>query len=135
MTSAPIRVPCPAGACTCDYDRVVADTTADQRVLLLTREQEKRLVARLEQVSTLPDLRHVCERIEAQLGVVVTVAPGAREVRTARGIDIQLRPLPGLCRKTQKTIPAAIRRCLEANPQIVYALLDADSLFGDSAHE
>lgn len=113
----------------------MADATADQRVLLLTREQEKRLVARLEQVSTLPDLRHVCERIEAQLGVVVTVAPGAREVRTARGIDIQLQPLPGLCRKTQKTIPAAIRRCLEANPQIVYALLDADSLFGDSAHE
>lgn len=135
MTMSPIRVPCPAGACTCDYDRVLADTTFDQRVLLLTREQEKRLVSRLEQVLTLPDLWHVCERIEAQLGVVVTVAPGAREVRTARGIDIQLQPRPGLCRKTQKTIPAAIRRCLETNPQIVYALLDADSLFGDSPND
>ena len=135
MTGSPIRVPCPAGACTCDYDRVVADTTADQRVLLLTREQEKRLVSRLEQVSTLPDLRHVCERIEAQLGVVVTIAPGAREVRTARGIDIQQQPRAGLCRKTQKTIPAAIRRCLEANPPIVYALLDADSQFGANAND
>ena len=132
MTAPPLRVPCPAGACTCDYERLVADDTADQRVLLLTREQEKRLVARLEQVSSLADLKHVCGRIEAQLGVVVTIAPGAREVRTARGIDIQLQARPGLCRKAHKSIPAAIRRCFETNPEIVYALLDADSLFGDA---
>lgn len=130
MTAVPLRVPCPAGACTCGYEQVLADTQGDQRVLLLTREQEKKLVQRLEAVTSLPDLRHVCGRIDAQLGVVVSIEPGALEVRTARGFDIRLTPRPGLCQKTHQTIPAAIRRCMEASPEIMFALLDETSLFG-----
>lgn len=130
LVAAPARVPCPAGACTCEHERLVDDCTADRRVLLLTREEEKRLVARIERVSTLPELLQLCGRIEAQLGVVVQITPSVRGVRTARGIDIQLQERPGLCRKTHKAIPAAIRRCFEAHPDIVYALLDSASLFG-----
>lgn len=131
MLAPPVRVPCPAGACTCEHERLLSDPTADRRVLLLTREEEKRLVARIERVSTLPELWQLRDRIEAQLGVVVDITPSVRGVRTARGIDIQLQARPGLCRKTHKAIPAAIRRCFETHPEIVYALLDAASLFGD----
>jgi hypothetical protein len=47
-----------------------------------------------------------------------------------RGISIQLAERPGLCKKTRLAIPAAIRRCLDQNPDIVYALLDTHGLLG-----
>jgi hypothetical protein len=52
------------------------------------------------------------------------------EVRTVRGLNIVLAEQQGLCRKTRQTIPAAIRKCLERNPAITYAILDAEGLFG-----
>jgi hypothetical protein len=51
-------------------------------------------------------------------------------VRTVRGLQIQLEERPGLCKKIKQSIPAAIRRCLEKNPDIVYAILDEHDLLG-----
>ena len=64
------------------------------------------------------------------LGIVLTIAPGPNEVRTARGFIIEVADLPGLCRKTRQSIPAAVRRCMDQHAEIAYAVLDEDSLFG-----
>jgi hypothetical protein len=98
--------------------------------LRLTREEEKKLIARIENISTYAELRHIEERMQAQLGIVLQITPSIHEVRTVRGFSIQLVERPGLCKKIRQTIPAAVRRCLEKNPAIVYALLDAGELFG-----
>jgi hypothetical protein len=37
-----------------------------------------------------------------------------------------------MCRKTRSAIPAAIRRGLEKNPEIAYALLNAHDLLRDA---
>ncbi len=124
----PIRQACPPGACVCDRDRLFADPRADFRILRLTREEEKRLVARLESLRDLEDLRAMQGRMHAQLGIVVTITPSANEVRTSRGIQIQLESQPGLCRKTRAAIPAAIRRAFDSRPEIVYALLNERDL-------
>jgi len=124
----PIRQECPPGACECDRERLLADPAADVRVLKLTREEEKRLVARLENITSLEDLRAMQGRIEAQLGIVVRITPSDNEVRTSRGIAIQLDAQPGLCRKTRASIPAAIRRGFDNTPEIVYALLNERDL-------
>ena len=122
-TPAPMRSPCPPGACDCGRDLLVEMSDADLRILLLTREQEKVLLARLETLKDLADLR----RYE-QLGIRVDISPGFHEVRTMLGIDIQIEKIPGLCRKTRKSIPAAIRRGLSNNPQIAFELLNAHDL-------
>ena len=126
----PIRQECPPGACECDRERLLADPQADTRVLMLTKEEEKKLVARLENLTDLDELRKFEARMQAQLGIVIRVEPGTREVRTARGISIEVEARPGLCRKTRQTIPAAIRRSFEKNPEIVYALLNSRDLLG-----
>ena len=126
----PIRTECPPGACVCDRDALLQDPQADARVLLLTREEEKRLLQRLEQITSLADLRRLQDRMEQQLGIRLTIAPGPNEVRTMRGIRIEVEGPPGLCRKTRQSIPAAIRRALERRPEIAYRLLDAHDLFG-----
>ncbi len=131
--SFPIRQECPPGACTCERDALLADPQADVRVLRLTRDEEKRLVQRLETLESLADLRRVEGLLQAQLGIVLRLTPSARGVRTARGIAIELEATPGLCRKTRQTLPAAIRRSFERHPQIVYALLDAEGLGGTSS--
>jgi hypothetical protein len=46
-----------------------------------------------------------------------------------RGIHIEIDELPGMCRKTRQSIPAAIRRSMEKRPEIAYRLLDAHDLF------
>lgn len=124
----PIRQECPPGACVCDRDRLLANPAADLRVLRLTREEEKRLVARLENITSLDDLRAMQGRIQAQLGIVIHITPSENEVRTSRGISIQLEELPGLCRKTRASLPAAIRRGFDNRPEIVYALLNERDL-------
>ena len=124
----PIRQECPPGACVCDRDRLLADPASDLRVLRLTKEEEKRLVARLENLSSLQDLRAMQGRIQAQLGIVIHIVPSDNEVRTSRGISIQLEELPGLCRKTRASLPAAIRRGFDNQPEIVYALLNERDL-------
>lgn len=132
-----LRNPCPPGACQCDRDRLLADPGSDKRVLALTRDEEKRLLARLEAVSTLPELKRMMERMHQLLGIQLQIAPGPNEVRTTRGFQIQIADRPGLCRKTRQAIPAAIRRCLENHPDVGYAILDEHGLFAgsdDGAH-
>ncbi|MFJ2287706.1 hypothetical protein ACIOUF_15275 [Pseudomonas iridis] len=127
-TPAPMRSPCPPGACDCGRDLLVEMSDADLRILLLTREQEKVLLARLETLKDLADLRHLQNRMYEQLGIRVDISPGFHEVRTMLGIDIQIEKIPGLCRKTRRSIPAAIRRGLSNNPQIAFELLNAHDL-------
>ncbi|CAB3707509.1 MULTISPECIES: hypothetical protein [Achromobacter] len=124
----PIRQECPPGACLCDRDRLLADPAADVRILRLTKEEEKRLVARLENIRSLEDLRAMQGRIQDQLGIVIVITPSDNEVRTSRGISIQLEEAPGLCRKTRTALPAAIRRGFDNTPEIVYALLNERDL-------
>ncbi|WP_151636120.1 hypothetical protein [Noviherbaspirillum aerium] len=126
----PIRTECPPGACSCEREILLSDPNADLRVLRLTREEEKRLVARIENISSYADLRHIEKRMAEQLGIVLQIAPGAREVRTVRGLSIQLSEQRGLCRKIRQSIPAAVRRCLEKNPDIVFAILNEHDLLG-----
>lgn len=126
----PIRKECPPGACICDREALLGDAQGDLRILRLTNEEEKRLVGRLETLSSLADLRKMEERMYAQLGIVLTITPSIHEVRTMRGFNIELKPQRGLCRKTRQTIPAAIRRSFEQHPEIAFAILDAQDLLG-----
>lgn len=131
-TSVPLRSPCPPGACNCGRDPLLETPGADLRILRLTREEEKILLARLEKLKDLADLEHLQKRMYEQLGIRVEVAPGFNEVRTMRGIAIQIDELPGLCRKTRAAIPAAIRRGLENHPEIAFELLNAHDLLRDA---
>jgi hypothetical protein len=127
-TSLPIRQPCPPGACDCGRDPLLEIPGADLRILRLTRTEEKNLLERLENLQSLADLERLQSRMFEQLGIRVQIAPGFNEVRTMRGIGISLDELPGLCRKTRQSIPAAIRRALEKRPEIAYELLNANDL-------
>lgn len=102
------------------------------RILFLTRQEEKRLLERLENLQSLADLQRVQQRMFEQLGIRVELAPGFNEVRTMRGIGITVEELPGLCRKTRASIPAAIRRSLEKRPEIAFELLNANDLLRDA---
>ncbi|WP_342245701.1 hypothetical protein [Pseudomonas sp. OTU5201] len=133
MTSSlPTRQPCPPGACNCGREELLENPGADVRILLLTRQEEKRLLERLEKIQSLADLEHLQRRLFEQLGVRLHIAPGYNEVRSMRGIDIRIDELPGLCRKTRQSIPAAIRRGLELHPEIAWRLLDAHDLLRDA---
>lgn len=132
MNSPPLlRQPCPPGACDCGREQLLEQPGSDARILLLTRNEEKRLLERLEHLQSLADLEKLQQRMQAQLGIRVHVAPGHNEVRSMRGIKIEIDEHPGLCRKTRQAIPSAIRRGLENNPQIAYDLLNANDLFRD----
>lgn len=133
MTTLPsIRQPCPPGACICERGPLLDTPGADIRILLLTRNEEKRLLDRLENLQSLSDLERLQQKMYEQLGLRVAIAPGFNEVRTMRGIAITVGELPGLCRKTRQAIPAAIRRGLEKNPEIAYQLLNANDLLRDA---
>lgn len=131
--TAPIRIrqECPPGACICERETLLCDPQGDMRILRLTREEEARLVARLENIADYADLQYMQQRMYVQLGMVVRIVSSVYEVRTVRGLSIQVEARPGLCRKTRQAIPTALRRCFERNPQIVYDLLDAQGLFGE----
>ncbi|RMO77010.1 hypothetical protein ALQ35_01417 [Pseudomonas fluorescens] len=124
-----IRQPCPPGVCVCDREQLLQAPDADLRVLSLTRQEEKKLIERLEDLKSLQDLEHMQQRMYELLGIRVHVAPGHTEVKSMRGILITLDELPGMCRKTRQAIPAAIRRGMEKRPEIAYRLLDAHDLF------
>lgn len=126
----PLRKECPPGACDCARAQLLDDPQADARILRLTKEEERRLLDRIAQISSLEELRHVQSLMQAQLGVVLCITPNSREVRTVRGFHIQLKQQPGLCKKTRQSVPAAIRRCLERHPHIAYAILNAHDLLG-----
>jgi len=129
-TAVPIRTECPPGACDCRRELLLDDPGADRRILMLTQHEEKRLVARLEAVQTLEELRRMQERMRTQLGIVITITPSDNEVRTVQGIHIELSDQPGLCRKTRAAIPAAIRRCMKTHAQIAFDLLNERDLLG-----
>lgn len=124
-----IRQPCPPGACVCDREQLLQAPGADLRILNLTRQEEKKLLDRLEHLKSLQDLECMQQLMYQQLGIRVHIAPGHTEVKSMRGIQIVIDELPGLCRKTRQSIPAAIRRGLENQPEIAYRLLDAHDLF------
>ncbi|AVK07787.1 MULTISPECIES: hypothetical protein [Pseudomonas aeruginosa group] len=129
--SPPLRQPCPPGACVCERERLEAPGS-DRRILLLTRQEEQRLLARLEVLRSLDDLQRLLRRMEDQLGIRLRIAPAFGEVRSMRGIRMHFEEQPGLCRKTRQAIPAAIRRGLEKRPEIAYALLNAHDLLRDA---
>ncbi|HCT07113.1 hypothetical protein [Pseudomonas sp. BIGb0164] len=124
-----IRQPCPPGACDCQREQLLEAPGTDQRILQLTRQEEKKLLDRLEDLKSLQDLERMQQLMYQQLGIRVHVAPGHTEVKSMRGIQIIIDDLPGLCRKTRQSIPAAIRRGMEKRPEIAYRLLDAHDLF------
>ncbi|MDN4060901.1 hypothetical protein QPK31_22040 [Massilia sp. YIM B02769] len=126
----PVRVECPPGACSCDYERVLADPQADHRPLAIDRKQEQNLIARIERVDSYADLQHVQALIRKNVGAELRIEPGPNEVRTVRGIIVVLEEKPGLCRKVRQSVPAAVRRLLQERPEIAYAILDAHDLFG-----
>ena len=126
----PIRTECPPGACNCGRGALLQNPDSDLRVLRLTREDEKRLLHRLENLSSLNDLHRVEERIAQQLGIRLSIHTSPNIVRTLRGITILVHEQPGLCRKTRQAIPAAIKRSLEERPEIAYEILDVGGLFG-----
>jgi hypothetical protein len=128
----PIRTECPPGACNCGRDALLQNPDGDLRVLRLTREDEKRLVQRLENLSSLNDLRRMEERMEQQVGIRLSISSSPNEVRTLRGIVILVHEQPGLCRKTRQAIPAAIKRSLELHPEIAYDILNVGGLFEGS---
>lgn len=127
-----IRPSCPPGACDCGRDQLLNSPGADLRILRLTRQEEKRLLDRLENLESLADLEHMQGRLYEQLGIRLSVTPGFNEVRSMRGIGIYIEALPGMCRKTRQSIPAAIRRGLEKHPEIAYGLLNARDLLRDA---
>lgn len=128
--SFPIRQECPPGACDCGRDALLQAPAGDLRVLRLTREEEKKLIAHIDTIASYADLQKMEQRMQQQLGVTLRIEPRSSEVRSVLGLSVQLLACPGLCAKTRKTVPAAIRRCLEKNPRIIYAILDAHDLFG-----
>ena len=130
-SSASLRSPCPPGACICEREQLLATPGTDLRILNLTRQAEKVLIERLENLKSFDDLEHMQRRMHEQLGIEVLIDPGVTEVRTMRGIAIHLAEQPGLCRKTRQAIPAAIRRALEKRPEIAWKLLDGHGLLSD----
>ncbi|OON63247.1 hypothetical protein B0920_07565 [Massilia sp. KIM] len=126
----PIRTECPPGACVCERERLMADPQGDHRPLMITRQQEQKLIERIERVDSYADLLHVQALIERNIGAALRIAPGPNEVRTVRGILIVLDEKPGLCKKLRQSVPAAVRRRLAERPEIAWAILDAHDLFG-----
>lgn len=128
MHQPPLRKECPPGACSCRREELFETPDRDMRILLLTREEEKRLVARIEELDSLSGLRRIAGRMQEQLGIVLRIDPAGAQVRTVRGLSITLDEQPGLCRKTRQAIPAAVRRCLDRHPEIVFELLNERDL-------
>lgn len=127
----PVRTECPPGACVCDRDALLQSPDAGAaKVLRLTREEEKRLVQRLENLQSLAELRRIEARLEEQLGIRLTITVSPNEVRTLRGIAILVHEQRGLCRKTRQALPAAIRKGMEQRPEIAFELLNEGGLFG-----
>lgn len=130
----PIRKECPPGACVCGRDALLDAWErggADIRVLRLTREEEKRLIEKIQAMTTYEDLGRIKQRLQELLGIELTITPSERGVSTVMGLSIKLAEQPGLCRKTHEALPAAVRRCLREHPEIVYALLNSRDLLGN----
>jgi len=130
QVSRPLRTECPPGSCVCERDRLLGEPGADLRPLLLTRMEEQKLIDRIESIASYEELKRLQDKIRTNLGVELKITPSPNEVRTLRGIVILLEDRPGLCKKVRQSIPAAVRKALERHPEITYAILDANDLFG-----
>lgn len=130
QVSFPLRTECPPGACVCERERLLAEPDADLRPLRLTRMEEQKLIDRIECIASYEELKRLQDKIRTNLGVELKITPSPNEVRTLRGIVILLEDRPGLCKKVRQSIPAAVRKALERHPEITYAILDANDLFG-----
>jgi hypothetical protein len=126
----PIRTECPPGACVCEREILLAEPDADLRPLRLTRTEEQKLLERIDAVTSYDQLRRLQERIRANLGVELKIAPRPNEVRTVKHILVVLEDRPGLCRKVRQSVPAAVRAVLDRHPEIAWAILDSHDLFG-----
>jgi hypothetical protein len=115
----------------CERERLLADPHGDYRPLRITRQEEQRLLARIERISSFEELKHVQELIRAHVGAELRIAPGPNEVKTVRGIVIVLEDRPGVCKKLRQSVAAAVRRCLDQHPDITFALLNAHDLLGE----
>ncbi len=129
MMTIPLRQACPQGACDCRREILLEDPAGDRRVLMLNKQEEKRLLVRIEAIHSLADLRHMQAKLLQLLGITLYIAPGPNEVRTVRGFIIRVEAQIGLCRQLRSSIPAAVRRVLESHPEISYALLNEHDLF------
>lgn len=130
-----LRKECPPGACECRRDELLeqwdqAPDETDIRILRLTRDEEKLLIARIENIASFEELGRIEQRMLEQLGIRLTITPSLNGVRTVMGLQIRLAEQQGLCRKTREQVPAAVRRCLHKHPDIVYALLNSRDLLG-----
>ncbi|MGF6115486.1 hypothetical protein ABIE30_002559 [Janthinobacterium lividum] len=125
-----IRKECPPQLCDCERERLLDDAQADLAILRLNLTEEKRLLAHIEGIATHAQLQKLQLLLKSNLGVELQIAPGSGEVRTVRGFQIRLLEQPGLCRKTRAAIPAAVRRCLAAHPEIAFAILNENDLLG-----
>jgi hypothetical protein len=114
----------------CGREQLLADPNGDFRPLRIDRKEEQRLIERIERIDSYADLKKVQALIEKNVGAALRIEPGPNEVKTVRGIIIVLEDRPGVCKKLRQSVPAAVRRCLDRQPEIVYALLDAHDLFG-----
>ena len=130
MADFEIRKECPPQLCDCARERLLQDAQADLAILRLNLTEEKRLLAHIDAIATYEQLKKLEQNLFRNLGVVLRIAPGSGEVRTVRGFQIQLLEQPGLCRKTRAAIPAAVRRCLAAHPEIAFAILNENDLLG-----
>jgi hypothetical protein len=115
----------------CERERLLADPHADLRPLRITRQEEQRLLERIERIASFEELKHVQELVRAHVGAELRIAPGPNEVKTVRGIVIVLEDRPGVCKKLRQSVAAAVRRCLDRNPDITFALLNAHDLLGE----
>jgi hypothetical protein len=88
IRSFPIRAECPPGACNCGRDALLQNPDGDLRVLRLTREDDKQLLRRLENLSNLCDLKHIQERMQQQLGIQLSISTSPNEICSLRGITI-----------------------------------------------
>ena len=125
-----VRKECPPQLCDCERERLLDDAQADLAILRLNLTEEKRLLAHIDGIATYAQLQKLQLLLKKNLGVELQIAPGNGEVRTVRGFQIRLLEQPGLCRKTRAAIPAAVRRCLAAHPEIAFAILNENDLLG-----
>ncbi|NYS34265.1 hypothetical protein HZZ02_11160, partial [Streptococcus danieliae] len=125
-----VRKECPPQLCDCERERLLDDPQADLSILRLNLREEKRLLTHIEGIATYAQLQKLQLLLKNNLGVQLQIAPGSGEVRSVRGFQIRLQEQPGLCRKTRAAIPAAVRRCLAAHPEIAFAILNENDLLG-----
>ena len=130
MADFELRKECPPQLCDCARERLLQDAQADLAILRLNLTEEKRLLAHIDGIATYAQLQKLQRLLKSNLGVELQIAPGSGEVRTVRGFQIRLVEQPGLCRKTRAAIPAAVRRCLAAHPEIAFAILNENDLLG-----